>query len=77
LKKNYCNVSAEVKSVVNDPDCSEAKTRQAFIDKALKQAGWGPIVRFQPEILYDHCAVEEYPTASGRPIMSCSAKAGR
>ena len=50
---------------MNDPDFNEAKTRQAFIDKALKQAGWGSIVRFQPGIRYDHCAVEEYLTATG------------
>ncbi|MDI6754802.1 MAG: DEAD/DEAH box helicase family protein, partial [Thermodesulfobacteriota bacterium] len=50
---------------MNDPDFNEAKTRQAFIDKALKQAGWGPIVPFRPGIQYDRCAVEEYPTSTG------------
>ncbi|MBM4329940.1 MAG: DEAD/DEAH box helicase [Deltaproteobacteria bacterium] len=50
---------------MNDPDFNEAKTRQAFIDKALKQAGWGPIIPFRPGIQDDHCAVEEYPTLTG------------
>jgi len=50
---------------MNRTDINEAKTRQAFIDKALKQAGWGPIVRFQPDIQYDHCSVEEFPTTTG------------
>ncbi|MFH1293605.1 MAG: DEAD/DEAH box helicase family protein, partial [Pseudomonadota bacterium] len=48
-----------------DPDFNEAKTRQDCIDKALKQAGWRPIVRFQPGMQYDHCSVEEYPTDTG------------
>lgn len=51
--------------VMNDTYINEAKTRQAFIDKALEQAGWGPIVPFQPDIQYDHCAVEEHPTTTG------------
>jgi len=50
---------------MNDTDLSEAKTRKLFIDKALERAGWSPIVSFQPGIPYDHCAVEEYPTATG------------
>lgn len=50
---------------MNDNDINEAKTRQAFIDNALKKTGWGPIVRFQPGIQYDHCSVEEYPTKTG------------
>ncbi len=49
----------------SDSDFSEAKTRQAFIDNALKKAGWGPIVSFRPGIQYDHCSVEEYPTETG------------
>ena len=50
---------------MDDTYINEAKTRQAFIDKALKQARWGPIIPFQPGIPYDHCSVEEYPTATG------------
>jgi predicted type IV restriction endonuclease len=38
--------------VVNDTYINEAKTRQAFIDKVLEQAGWGPIVPFQPGTRY-------------------------
>ncbi|MBW1997709.1 MAG: hypothetical protein JRJ29_07070 [Deltaproteobacteria bacterium] len=41
---------------------SEAETRKRFIDKALEQAGWGPIVPFQENAHYDHGSVEEYPT---------------
>jgi type I restriction enzyme R subunit len=50
---------------MSQPDISEARTRQAFIDKALMRAGWGPIVPFQPDTQYDHCCVEEYPTKTG------------
>ena len=46
-------------------DSNEARTRQAFIDKALRRAGWGPIVPFQPGGQYDHGSVEEYPTKTG------------
>jgi type I restriction enzyme R subunit len=62
---------------MNDPDFNEAKTRQAFIDKALKQAGWRPIVPFRPGIQYDHCAVEEYPTATGPAdyVLFCKGRA--
>jgi len=50
---------------MNNTDISEAKTRKLFIDKALEQARWNPVVSFQAGITYDHCAVEEYPTATG------------
>ena len=50
---------------MNNADINEAKTRKLFIDKALKQAGWGPIVPFQADTQYDHCSVEEYPTKTG------------
>ncbi|NVM21580.1 MAG: hypothetical protein HWN68_07355, partial [Desulfobacterales bacterium] len=50
---------------MNDNDGNEAKTRQVFIDKALKKAGWGPIVPFQQGVRYDHCSVEEYHTKTG------------
>ena len=50
---------------MNDTDINEAKTRQAFIDKALKKAGWGPIVPFQPGVRYEHGSVEEHPTKTG------------
>ena len=46
-------------------DISEAKTRQEFIDKALRKAGWDPIVPFQPGIKCNHGSVEEYPTKNG------------
>ena len=44
---------------------SEAETRKIFIDKALEQAGWGPIVRFEENSRYNHGSVEEYPTQNG------------
>lgn len=50
---------------MNNADINEAKTRKLFIDKALKQAGWGPIVPFQVVTQYDHCSIEEYPTKTG------------
>jgi len=46
-------------------DISEAKTRKIFIDKALKTAGWDPIVAFNESVRYDHAAVEEHPTSKG------------
>jgi type I restriction enzyme R subunit len=50
---------------MNDADISEAKTRKTFIDLALRNSGWGPIVRFQPGKRHDNCCVEEYLTATG------------
>jgi type I restriction enzyme R subunit len=43
----------------------EATTRKNLIDKALTDAGWGPIVPYVSGESYQHGAVEEYPTASG------------
>jgi type I restriction enzyme, R subunit len=61
----------------SDSDFSEAKTRQAFIDNALKEAGWGPIVPFRSGIQYDHCSVEEYPTETGPAdyVLFCEGRA--
>ena len=61
----------------SDSDFSEAKTRQAFIDNALKDAGWGPIVPFRSGIDYDHCSVEEYPTETGPAdyVLFCKGRA--
>ena len=50
---------------MNDADINEAQTRKAFIDKALKQAGWGPILPYRPDLRYDHGSLEEFPTANG------------
>jgi type I restriction enzyme M protein len=50
---------------MNENDSNEAKTRRDFIDKALRKAGWGPIVPFQTGAQYDHGSVEEYPTKTG------------
>jgi type I restriction enzyme, R subunit len=60
-----------------DSDFSEAKTRQAFIDNALKEAGWGPVVPFRSGIHYDHCSVEEYPTETGPAdyVLFCKGRA--
>ena len=60
-----------------DSDFSEAKTRQAFIDHALKDAGWGPVVPFRQGVHYDHCSVEEYPTETGPAdyVLFCKGKA--
>ncbi|MEP7219670.1 MAG: DEAD/DEAH box helicase family protein, partial [Bacteroidota bacterium] len=46
---------------------SEAQTRKRRIDGKLVAAGW-KIVPFdagKPLAAYDHCAIEEYPTANG------------
>ena len=51
--------------VMDASDISEAKTRHAFIDKALRSAGWGPIVAFHHGIKCNHGSVEEYPTQNG------------
>jgi hypothetical protein len=48
---------------MNDTEISEAQTRKTFIDKALEQAGWGPVVPFKPGARYGHGSVEEYPTS--------------
>jgi len=50
---------------MNDTDISEAKTRKLFIDKALVNAGWGPIVPFRLSTKYTQGSVEEYPTKNG------------
>ena len=50
---------------MRESDINEAKTRQRFIDKALSQTDWDPIVLFHPDTHHDHGAIEEYPTASG------------
>ena len=50
---------------MNDTDINEAKTRRIFIDKALKGAGWDPIVLFKSDAQYNHGSVEEYPTKTG------------
>ena len=50
---------------MNDTEISEAQTRKTFIDKALEQAGWGPVVPFQAGARYGHGSVEEYPTSKG------------
>jgi type I restriction enzyme, R subunit len=50
---------------MNEWDVNEAETRKIFIDSALKQAGWDPIVPYQANTRYDHCCVEEYPTRAG------------
>ena len=44
---------------------SEATTRKRRIEKALKDAGWLPIVDFARGKEYDTCAVREYETSSG------------
>jgi type I restriction enzyme R subunit len=50
---------------MNETDISEARTRKLFIDKALINAGWGPIVPFRPGTKYTQGSVEEYPTKNG------------
>jgi type I restriction enzyme R subunit len=50
---------------MNDTEISEAQTRKTFIDKALEQAGWGPVGPFKPGARYEHGSVEEYPTSKG------------
>jgi type I restriction enzyme R subunit len=50
---------------MTDLDISEAKTRKLFIDKALINAGWGPIVPFHPGTKYAQGSIEEYPTKNG------------
>lgn len=41
---------------MNDTEISEAQTRKTFIDKALEQAGWGPVVPFQAGGRLSHAA---------------------
>jgi type I restriction enzyme R subunit len=50
---------------MNECDISEAKTRKLFIDKALANAGWGPIVPFRVGIRCAKGSVEEYLTKNG------------
>ena len=44
---------------------SEAETRRQLIDKALLNAGWGPIVDYEPDKKYQEGAVREFPTETG------------
>jgi type I restriction enzyme R subunit len=44
---------------------SEATTRRLRIEKALKDAGWWPIVDFSKGVKYDTCGVREYETSVG------------
>jgi len=44
---------------------NERETRKKLIDRALADAGWSPIVRYDDGVPYDSAAVEEYPTANG------------
>lgn len=50
---------------MNGNDLNEAKTRKIFIDTALREAGWSPILPFREDQKYEHGSVEEYPTAKG------------
>ena len=50
---------------MNDAHISEARTRKNYIDNALVESRWGPIVPFQQNSQYDHGSVEEYPTEKG------------
>ncbi len=43
----------------------EKTTRKLLIDRALKGAGWSPIIRYFQGASYDTAAVEEYQTAEG------------
>ena len=40
-------------------------TQKQLIDRALIEAGWGPVVRFDSHIRYHHGIVVEYPTRNG------------
>lgn len=44
---------------------SENETRKELIDKALIKTGWSPIVNYSEGVVYEHCAVKEYPTENG------------
>lgn len=44
---------------------SEERTRKEFIDSLLKDAGWGPIVRFAEDKKCSKGSVEEYETENG------------
>jgi len=50
---------------MNGFNIGEAETRKRFIDKALEEAGWGPIVPFRENSRYNHGSVEEYTTEKG------------
>src|SRR5450759_5013446 len=44
---------------------NEKATRKQFIDHALLETGWGPILCFDAHERYNHASVEEYPTSYG------------
>jgi type I restriction enzyme R subunit len=50
---------------MNGFNIGEAETRKRFIDKALEEAGWRPILPYQEHSRYNHGSVEEYPTEKG------------
>jgi hypothetical protein len=50
---------------MTDKDINEAQTRKQFIDAALKQAGWAPILPYRADECHEHGCVEEYPTGEG------------
>ncbi len=43
----------------------EAQTRKLLVDKALRDTGWSPIVKFAKGAKYDNCVVTEYETSTG------------
>ena len=43
----------------------EQRTRKQLIDRALREAGWGPIVHFDAPISRRLVVLKEYPTANG------------
>ena len=44
---------------------SEDETRKKYVDKALKLAGWGPIINFERRSSFEKGAVQEYETENG------------
>jgi type I restriction enzyme R subunit len=44
---------------------NEKATRKQFIDRALLDTGWGPILCFDAHERYNHASVDEYSTSKG------------
>lgn len=50
---------------MNEANWSELKTRKEYIDILLKDSDWNPIIPYEKYKVYEHAALEEYPTANG------------
>lgn len=55
---------------------SEKQTRKQRIDRALRAAGWSPVIPFETPLQVTCAAVEEFPTANGPAdyVLFCNAR---